>query len=240
MLPCVVLGGGLGTRMRPHTETVPKVLLPVLGRPFAEVQLEWLHREGVRDVLYSIGYLGEQVRQALGDGSRFGVRITYVDENGDLRGSAGALRLALDESVLPEAFFVIYGDSYLRVSLRAVENRWHESRLPALMTVLRNDGRWDVSNVLLSESGLLYDKYARTIARERMRWIDYGLLIMRRDTIANVMAPHARGDLADVMHELSLGHEVAAYEVTDRFFEIGSSEGLAELEAHLRAGNAHD
>jgi NDP-sugar pyrophosphorylase family protein len=224
--------------MRPHTETIPKVLLPVLGRPFAELQLEWLQREGVQEVLYSIGYLGDQVRRALGDGSRFAMRITYVDEGADLRGSLGALRLALDEGVLPEAFFVLYGDSYLFVDLQAVEDRWRESRLRALMTVLRNEGRWDTSNVMLEDGRLVYDKTARLVPPERMHWIDYGLLVMQRETIATALAPHARGDLAELMREMSARGEVAAFEVTERFFEIGSPAGVGELEAYLRSRDA--
>lgn len=235
MLPCVVLGGGLGRRMQPVTTTLPKVLIPVLGRPFAELQLEWLRREGVRDVLYSIGHLGDQVRTTLGDGSRLGLRITYVDEGTDLRGSAGALRLALDENSLPQEFFLLYGDSYLSADLRAVERRWREAGLPALMTVLRNDGRWDTSNVVLTDGTVLYDKAGATVPRERMRWIDYGLLVLRRQTIADALPQGGRGDLADILHRMSLRGEVAAFEVQDRFFEIGSPAGLAELEAHLRA-----
>lgn len=235
MLPCLVLGGGLGTRMRAVTTSLPKVLIPVLGRPFAEIQLEWLQREGVRDVVYSIGHLGEQVRGALGDGSRFGLHITYVDEGEDLRGSGGALRLALDEGVLPDEFFVLYGDSYLSANIAAVEQRWREAALPALMTVLRNDGRWDTSNVVLSDGSMVYDKSGTVVDRERTHWIDYGLLVLRRTVVEHEIPPGGRGDLADIIHRLSLGGEVAPFEVKDRFFEIGSPAGLAELEAHLAA-----
>ncbi len=122
MLPCVVLAGGLGTRMRPMTERIPKSLIPVLGRPFAEIQLEWLAAKGVDHVIYCVGYRGGMVESKLGDGERFGLRIVYVDEGDDLRGTAGALRLALDERVLPEAFFVLNGGfvSQRRSSCRRV------------------------------------------------------------------------------------------------------------------------
>ena len=110
VLPCVVLAGGLGTRMRPMTERIPKALIPVMGRPFAELQLEWLAGQGVEHVVYSIGYRADMIREALGSGEKFGLRLEYVDEGDDLRGSGGALRLALDRKLLPDQFFVL-GDN---------------------------------------------------------------------------------------------------------------------------------
>jgi MurNAc alpha-1-phosphate uridylyltransferase len=233
VLPCVVLAGGLGTRMRPLTERIPKALIPVMGRPFAELQLEWLAGEGIEHVVYSIGYRAAMIRDALGSGERFGLRIEYVDEGDDLRGSGGALRLALDQGVLPDRFFVLYGDSYLRVDFAAVEASWLASGKPALMTLLRNAGRWDRSNAVFRDGAVLYDKRAPE-GTAGMEWIDYGLSIIRADTVAGWLAPGERGDLADMFHMLSLRGDLAGYEVSDRFFEIGSPSGLRELEEHLR------
>lgn len=237
MLPCVVLAGGLGARMRPLTELIPKALIPVLGRPFAELQLEWLAGEGVDHVVYSVGYRADMIREALGSGERFGLYIDYVDEGDDLRGSGGALRLALDRQLLPEQFFILYGDAYLRVHLAAVEERWHASGKPALMTVLRNAGRWDRSNAVLHDGGVFYDKRA-TERPPNMEWIDYGLSVTSADVIAGWLPPGGRGDLADLFHVLSQRGDVAGLEVTQRFYEIGSPSGLNELEDHLRQNGA--
>lgn len=223
--------------MWPMTEHVPKSLLPVLGRPFAELQLEWLVGEGVEHVVYSIGYKAEMIRQTLGSGERFGVRIVYVDEGENLRGSGGALRLALDRHVLPSEFFVLYGDSYLRVDLTAVEERWRMSRKAALMTVLRNAGRWDRSNAMLDHGEVLYEKHAAEDA-PGVEWIDYGLSVTRADIVASWLPSGGRGDLAELFHLLSQRGELAGFEVTDRFYEIGSASGLADLEEHLRSGKA--
>jgi NDP-sugar pyrophosphorylase family protein len=220
--------------MRPLTERIPKALIPVMGRPFAELQLEWLAGEGIEHVVYSIGYRAAMIRDALGSGERFGLRIEYVDEGDDLRGSGGALRLALDRGALPDRFFVLYGDSYLRVDFAAVEERWLASGKPALMTLLRNEGRWDRSNAVFRDGAVLYDKRAPE-GTAGMEWIDYGLSIIRADTVAGWLAPGERGDLADMFHLLSLRGDLAGYEVSDRFFEIGSPSGLQELEEHLRA-----
>jgi NDP-sugar pyrophosphorylase family protein len=233
-LPCVILAGGLGTRMRPITERIPKALIEVRGRPFAELQMEWLAAQGVVDVVYSIGHRGGSLRSALGDGSTFGTRIAYVDEGDDLRGTGGALRKALDEGLLPEAYFVLYGDSYLTVDLADVERAWRASRLPALMTVLRNEGRWDRSNSILEGDRVaVYDKSDPGRHGDRMQWIDYGLSVLTCDVVAAWLPPEGRGDLAELMHDLSARGQLAGYEVTERFYEIGSPQGLSDLEAHL-------
>ncbi len=236
MLPCVVLAGGLGTRMLPATDTMPKSLIPVLGRPFAELQLEWLARAGVDHVVCSIGYRGAQIRDVIGDGDRFGLRVDYVDEGDDLRGSGGALRLALDDGLLPSRFFVLNGDSYLSVPFADVETRWRASGLPAIMTVMRNAGRWDRSNAILRDGRVLYDKRATAVSQPGMEWIDYGLSATSSDVIAGWLERGQRGDLADLFHQLSVDGKLAAYEVTERFYEIGSVSGLHDLEDHLREG----
>jgi len=234
VLPCVVLAGGMGTRMRPATESIPKVLIPVAGRPFAELQLEWLAAQGVERVVYSVGYRSAMVRDALGDGRRFGLDLVYVDEADDLRGTGGALRLAADIGVLPEAYFLLYGDSYLSVDLAAVEQAWRASALPALMTVLRNDGRWDRSNASLESGRVLYDKHNAEMHGARVQWIDYGLSVLTADAVRAWLPPGGRGDVADLFHDLSTARRLAGYEVDERFYEIGSPEGLHDLEAHLR------
>src|SRR6202171_1302790 len=184
VLPCVILAGGLGTRMRPATDSLPKSLLPVMGRPFAELQLEWLTGEGVNHVIYSIGYKGEMIRDALGSGSRFQLRIEYVDEGIDLRGSGGALRLALDSGILPEEFFILYGDSYVSLPLVEVQRAWRSSGLPAVLTVIRNSDRWDTSNAVLRDGRVFYEKRRLVERATEMTWIDYGLSATTSDAVA--------------------------------------------------------
>lgn len=233
-LQCVVLAGGLGTRMRPMTEEVPKALIPVLGRPFADWQLEHLAAEGVERVTYSIGYRGEMLRAHVGDGSRFGLAVAWVDEGERLLGTGGALRRAFDEGALDDAFFVLYGDSYLPTSMTDAETAWRASGLPALMTVLRNDGRWDASNAIYSAGRvILYDKSRPPDRRGEMQWIDYGLSVLTRDLIASRIASGSVTDLADLMRDLSAEGILAGLEVHERFYEAGSPEGLRDLETYL-------
>lgn len=236
-MQCVILAGGLATRMRPLTERIPKALIPIGDRTFIDYQLDWLSGHGVTDVVLCVGYKADAIRAHLGgDGSeRRGLRIRFVDEGDDLRGTAGALRLALDEGVLEPAFLVTYGDSFLPIDFAAVYRAFGDSGRPALMTVFRNDGRWDASNVIF-EGGqvVLYDKQRRTRPAADFAFIDYGLSAMSRQVIADEVAPGAKADLAALWHALSVRGELAGLEMTQRFYEIGSPEGLEDLKQWLR------
>jgi NDP-sugar pyrophosphorylase family protein len=233
---CVILAGGLGTRMRPLTDQLPKALLPVNGAPFAHHQLTLLAAEGVTDVVYSVGHRGEMIVEAVGDGSTWGLTVRYVFDGTQLRGTAGALRLALDAGVLDRSFLVLYGDSYLPIAYRPVVDAFERTELPALMTVLRNDDRWDASNVCFEGGRLLsYDKQRRRTDGRVPRHIDYGLSVLERSLIEEQVPPDEVADLSDLFHRLSVEQRLAGLEVDRRFFEIGSPEGLAALEQHLRS-----
>jgi NDP-sugar pyrophosphorylase family protein len=224
---CVILAGGVASRLGERAGNLPKALVPVAGRPFADLQLEWLTSQGVREVVYCIGYRGDQIRTYVGDGSRWGLVVRYVDEGADLRGTGGALRLALDEEALAESFAVLYGDSYLRLDLREVFAAFRNSGLPALMTVLHNDGRWGRSNA--DFDGSRVTRYAKD--EDGFEWIDYGLSVLDRDVVREI-PPGETVDLADVLSKLAGDGRLAGYEATERFYVIGTPEGLAELE-HL-------
>lgn len=228
-MQCVILAGGRGTRMQPLTDTIPKALVPVAGRPFVEHQLEWLHSQGVSDVVFCLGYRGAQLRKVVGD------RARYVDEGDELRGTAGALRLALDEGVLAESFTALYGDSYLPVELPPIGEAFRVRRARALMVVFRNENRWGASNALFRDGRVVeYDK-ENAGRRPELAWIDYGLAMLSRDLLAERIEHGAVADLADFYRELSIEGELAGFEVRDRFYEVGSAEGVADLERYLSA-----
>ena len=157
MLPVAVLAGGLGTRLGAVTQTLPKSLVEVAGRPFVEHQLNLLRREGVERVVMCVGHLGEQIERAVGDGRRFALHVAYSFDGDTLMGTGGALRRALP--LLGDAFFVLYGDSYLDLPLPPIERTFRVQNLPALMTIFRNEGRWDTSNVLFDGARIVaHDK----------------------------------------------------------------------------------
>ncbi|MGH9180067.1 MAG: NTP transferase domain-containing protein [Acidimicrobiales bacterium] len=230
----MILAGGLGTRMQAISGDRPKALIPVAGRPFVHHQLAWLADQGVPSVVFCIGHLGQAIRDVVGDGSAWGLAVTYVDEGDRLRGTAGALRLALEQGSLPPAFMVLYGDSYLPLALVPVLDAFERSGAPALMTVFRNEGRWERSNARVRDGRVvLYDKGHPDPAAGGLEFVDYGLSVLRREVVEGGVAAGATADLADLYHRLSLDGLLAAHEVAERFYEVGSPDGLRDLEDHL-------
>ncbi|MEI8395755.1 MAG: nucleotidyltransferase family protein [Rhodospirillaceae bacterium] len=226
--PVAILAGGLATRMRPLTETVPKALLEVTGEPFIAHQLRLLRREGVGRVVLCLGYLGEQVVDFVGDGGRFGLEVLYSHDGDRLLGTGGALRRALP--LLGERFFILYGDSYLDIAFAPVATALTAGGWTGLMTVFRNEGRWDTSNVVFEDGRIVC--YSKKASRSDMRHIDYGLGMLQAWVLAERPADQPF-DLADVYAELVETGRLAGYEVSQRFHEIGSPKGLAETEAYL-------
>jgi len=227
-LPVAILAGGLATRLRPITDQVPKSLLPIAGRPFIHWQLGLLAQQGVTEVVLCAGHLGEQIRAAVGDGSGFGVTVRYSFDGDAPLGTGGALQRALP--TLGPAFFVLYGDSYLRCSFAAAQAAFEASTALGLMTVICNEDRWEKSNVLYRDGRILaYDKRA---PRAGMRHVDYGLGILSMQALKRSPAG-AAFDLADLYRELAARGELAALAVDERFYEIGSIGGIEATERHL-------
>jgi NDP-sugar pyrophosphorylase family protein len=223
MPPIAVLAGGLGTRMRPLTEQLPKALLKVAGEPFVARQLRLFAREGITDVKLLVGYCSEQIELFVGDGSRFGVKVDYILDGPTLLGTGGAVRRAIDR--LGPEFLVTYCDSWLDAPYAPVVEAFHASGGLALMCLFRNENRWDASNVEF-EDGVIRC-YSKTVRLPEMHHIDWGLGMLR----ASAVATRPLGepwDLAELYEELSTSGRLAGYEMTRRFYEIGSFEGLAE------------
>jgi MurNAc alpha-1-phosphate uridylyltransferase len=229
-MQCVVLAGGLGTRMRAFTEQIPKALIPVEGIPFIDLQLAWMASHGVSEVVLSIGYRGDLLKNHVGDGERFGIPVRYVDEGSELRGTGGALRFALEQAALAETFLVTYGDSFLPIDFAAVGGAFRAANQPAAMTVLRNAGRWDTSNVVFDNGRLIeYDKKRAGRPAADYEYIDYGVSVLTRSVIAQRVPARGTYDLADLFHNLSVRGELAGIEVFERFYEVGSPHGLRDF-----------
>jgi NDP-sugar pyrophosphorylase family protein len=249
-IPVAILAGGLATRLRPRTEKIPKSLIPVAGKPFLAHQLELLRSRGLQRVVLCVGYLGEMIQREFGDGSALGVKLDYSfdspqrsdlpGESGTeaetaaggsgLLGTGGAIKRALP--LLSMQFFVLYGDSYLPIEYRPVAEFFRRSGKLGCMTVYRNEGRYDTSNVVFRDGNVLvYDKQQRL---PEMQHIDYGLSLFQA-TVFNAYPADKPFDLAAVMGRLVQEKQLAGYEVRERFYEIGSPAGLAELEKLLTA-----
>jgi N-acetyl-alpha-D-muramate 1-phosphate uridylyltransferase len=230
-MQAVVLAGGLAKRMRPHSERVPKSMLEVAGRPFIDWQLELLAGSGFRDVVLCIAHLGDAIRAYVGDGARHGVSVRYaVEEPGRLLGTAGALRAAV--ALLSPRFVVTYGDSYLPFDygtpLRLLERN---ADCEGVMAVYRNAGRFEPSNVVTDGAWVL--RYQKDPAGPEFDHIDYGATALRREVV-EALPPDVPLGLDQLQENLAARGGLRALVVHERYFEIGSPSGRADLDHHLR------
>jgi N-acetyl-alpha-D-muramate 1-phosphate uridylyltransferase len=232
-LPVAILAGGLATRLKLLTETIPKSLVEVAGKPFIFHQLELLASYGIEHVVLCVGHLGEQVNQAVGDGSRWNLKVDYCFDGPVQLGTGGALKKAVP--YLGDAFLILYGDSYLDCDYPAVAEAFSTSNRPGLMTVFRNCDRWDRSNVAYSKGMIhAYDKKCPT---PDMQHIDYGLGALRAEVLNDYPAGCGL-DLATIYQDLVATNQLTGFEIAKRFYEIGSIDGLRETDQYLSHRNA--
>jgi D-sedoheptulose 7-phosphate isomerase len=227
-----ILAGGLATRLRPLTEATPKALLEVAGEPFVVHQLRLLARQGIKRVVLCVGFLGERIQQRVGQSADPGLEIHYAHDGQRLLGTAGALKQALP--ILGDRFFVLYGDSYLPCDFAAVQDAFQQAGKLALMTVFRNAGRWERSNILFRNGRI--EKYDKGRPTPGMEHVDYGLGVFDSRAFAS-LPEGVPCCLADLYQTLLAGGQLAAHEVSERFYEIGSFAGMEETDRYLREAN---
>ncbi len=224
----VILVGGLATRLRPLTNKMPKSLIQIRGKPFLEYQLDFLEKDGVKNVILCVGYLGDEIKSFFGNGKRFGINIKYSYESQYLLGTAGALRNAKES--LKDEFFVMYGDSYLFLDFIAANSYFKRFDNLGLMVVYKNYDRYDTSNVAIEDN--LVKRYSKTQRAKDVVYIDYGVSILKKEAIELVPKNQAYS-LEELFTELIKKEELLAYEVNKRFYQIGSPEGLAEFKRYI-------
>lgn len=223
-----LLAGGLATRLRPLTTHLPKALIPIANKPFIEQQLILIANQGFKQIVICAGFLGEQIQSCVGNGERFGLSIEYSFDGDPLLGTGGALKKALP--LLSDTFVVMYGDSFLPTSFAPIINYFKQSDAMGLMTVFRNNGLWDKSNVEFSAGRILnYDKKNMT---PQMHYIDYGFGLFRQQALAD-FPENGFFDLSLVYQQLLQRQQLAAVEVKERFYEIGSLNGIKDLEKYI-------
>lgn len=229
MLPVIILAGGMATRLYPVTRNVPKAMIHICGRPFIDHQLRLLQEKGISEVILCIGNLGSNIEEFVGDGARWGLSVRYSYDGTTLLGTGGAVKKAA--GLLDGAFFIMYGDSYLDIDYQSVAMHFLSSGFPVLMTVFRNRNSMDVSNILMINGRIA--KYSKTECDPSMEYIDYGLIAMRKE-ILDGYPSGTPFDLSGVLSEAVAKEAVIPFEVKQRFFEIGSFQGILETEDYIR------
>lgn len=223
----IILAGGLATRLNQITESTPKSLIKINGKPFIEYQLDYLKSQNINDVIFCVGHLSNQIEDFLGDGSKFGMNIKFSNDGPKLLGTGGAIKNAI--KLLGEDFFVIYGDSYLPIKFSNVFKKYKDQKSIAMMTILKNNNLWDKSNVIIENDRIsLYDKVNFS---DQMHYIDYGLTIYKRIVFKNIK--ESIFDLSQVLNNLSVKGDLDFYEVNSRFYEIGSINGINAFKEYI-------
>jgi NDP-sugar pyrophosphorylase family protein len=229
MLPVVILAGGLATRLYPVTRKIPKSLILIDGRPFIEHQFELMREKGVTKVFLCVGNFGKMIEAHVGDGSRFGLKVQYSYDGDILLGTGGAIKKAA--GMLPDVFLILYGDSYLDVDFESVVQQFNTGTFPAMMTVYRNRNSYDTSNIIMKGGKII--KYDKRSFDPAMEYIDYGLITIRKSVFDKYPA-NAPFDISLVLSRLVDAGLVPGYEVTKRFYEIGSIVGIKETEDYIK------
>ena len=222
----VILVGGLATRLGDLTRDEPKSMVKIWGKPFLEYQLEWLRRAGIKSIILCIGHMGEQIERFFGNGMKYGVNIRYSLED-NLLGTAGALKKA--EALFDDVFFTMYGDTYLFLNFSHVMAFYESRNKLALMTVYKNYDRYDRSNTVIADN--LVKRYSKKEKTEDMVYIDYGVNIFRKEVLKMVPEEQFYA-LEELVPRLIEQDELLAFEVKERFYEIGSPQGLKDFERY--------
>lgn len=228
----VLLAGGLATRLRPITETVPKSMIEIAGKPFIDHQLRLLKSKGISSILICTGYLSEKISSYVADGKKFGLNVFYSHDGEELLGTGGSIKKALP--LLGEDFLVMYGDSYLDIDLQKIWQFYLSSKKNALMVVIKNKNKWDKSNVeFVRDKITIYDKDRQLPS---MEYVDYGVSIFKKKKFLELAGSNKKFDLSELHKKLVASGDLAGYEVFNRFYEIGSRDGINELEQNLKIG----
>ena len=228
MMPVAILAGGLATRLRPITQKLPKSLVIVAGKPFIYYQLKYLRAQNIHSVVLCIGFLGEKIREFVGDGSAWGLRVNYSYDGDNLLGTGGSIKNALP--LLGESFFVLYGDSYLPINYLEVQNAFLSNKKRGLITIIKNNNKQHINNVVYHAGNVIeYNKFKQ---RENMNYLEYGLGVMH-GSVFNKYSLGKTFDLAEVYNKLSLDSDLHGYEIFDNYYEIGSKHGITETNKYL-------
>lgn len=230
MLPIIILAGGLATRLRPITEKIPKSMVQILGRPFIDWQLELLARSGYKEIIISVNYLGNYIEDHIGNGQQFGLNVRFVYDGIIQLGTGGAITKASEG--LKGDFAVIYGDSYLPINYAEVEEAFLSSDKLALMTVYKNKNVLESSNLEFINGKI--ERYSKKNKNAKMQHIDYGLEYFKREVFSQASGPNPL-DLADLLESMVKNDEIEAFLINQRFFEVGSFQGIKDLETYLES-----
>lgn len=224
----VILAGGMGTRLLPLTKTTPKPMILFHGKPFLEYLLESLRDQGIERVLLLLGYLPDQIKDHFGDGSAFGLDITYnispVDDETGMR-----LKRVIKKT--DDVFFFLYCDNYLPFSMKDMWRVFCEEDVSALVTIYDNKDGYTKNNIRIGNSGRV-EVYDKTRTAENLQGVDLGYMIMRRKVLDLIPQDNVSFEKA-VYPQLVEKNQLHAYLNHHRYYSVGDFRRMPMTEKFL-------
>ncbi len=231
-MQAAIIAGGRGTRLAPLTNDMPKPMIPVNGKPFLEYELSLLKSNGITDFVICLGYLGNLIQEYFGNGDKFGIRIDYCYDGDKPMDVIGALKRA--EPLLHDRFFMTYADCYLRADYAIAMQELEKSKKMAMMLVFKNHNKYGTSDVEVFEGRVI--NYNKKVQTSNMIYINYGVTVLRRDSLKIVPADTAYGE-EEFFGKLIRDGQLIAHVVGERFYEIGTIQSLSEFKDFVSASN---
>lgn len=234
-MQCIILAGGLGTRVSHRTGGRPKAMIEVAGEPFIRHQLRLLRDNGVNDVVVCTGHRAELIEAEMADHAPRGMTVRFSHDGRQLLGTGGAIRRAVADGLADEVFMVLHGDSYLRIDFADMWEWFDSEHHRALMAVWHNDDEFDASNAAVRNGRVVvYRRSSSKTGHPTMNYVDYGLGILTADAVLDLIPAEDAHDLGVLYGTLASRGQLQAYEVDQRFPDIGSASGLLELDRLLK------
>ena len=219
----IVLCGGKGSRVSKFTKQIPKCLIDINGKPFLYYQLKLLKKNNINNVIISVGYLAEKIREYVKNNIDF-INIKIKDDGKRLLGTGGAVLKSIN--FLKNNFFVIYGDSYFNFKIHKLVKR-----NLATMAIFKNNNKYDKSNIEIKNQGKIL--YYKNNINKKLKFIDYGVSFVNKQIFKGI-EKNKKFDLSEFFQEISKKNMLSGYEVKKRFYEIGSYGGIKDFKNYLK------
>lgn len=203
-------------------------MVKIHGKPFIQYQLELLKKNNLNDIILCVAQGSSIIENFVGDGRSFGLDVKYSYDGSNLLGTGGAIKNSLRN--VNEYFFVIYGDSYLDINYKEVYDYYLLNDKKSVLTVFENNNLLDRSNIIFKNNKIL--KYCKNSDDKEMTYIDYGLSILNKKDFVDFDDKDSF-DLSNLYDTLVKEDKLNAFKITERFYEIGSIEGINDFSKYM-------
>ncbi|MBI5779282.1 MAG: nucleotidyltransferase family protein [Planctomycetes bacterium] len=234
-MQAVILAGGLGTRLRPLTLTIPKPMVEIAGKPYLYYQLMYLKKYKITDILLCIGHLGHQIKEYFGTGRKYGLNIRYSSENKPL-GTGGGLKKA--RRLLQNSFILLYGDSFLPVNYSGLQAKFRAYGKSGLIAVYDNKDNTKVKNNIALDAGRAITRYDKISPGRDLQYVESGVLVLKKKILGLFPKREKVSLEIDIFPRLIKQRQLKGYICKNRFYDIGTFTGIRNFRRFLAQNQA--